>query len=56
MLQEDGVQLKNYHENGEWTLQETWNNRTEYTDDAYTYAKVGGGREAGGIAMGGSTV
>ncbi|XP_070187475.1 5-hydroxytryptamine receptor 3A-like [Littorina saxatilis] len=35
-----GISTKYYQENGEWTIMRTWNERSEYEEDGYTYAKV----------------
>ena len=39
-LQASGISRRYFQENGEWTVLKTWNERSEYTEDGYTYAKV----------------
>lgn len=38
--QETGVSQTYYKKNGEWKLTKVWNERSEVTEDGYTYAKV----------------
>ena len=39
-VQASGISQTYYQENGEWRILKTWNQRSEYTEDGYTYAKV----------------
>ena len=39
-MQSSGVNTKYFSENGEWTLLGTWNERSEFDEDGYSYAKV----------------
>ena len=39
-VQASGVSKTYYQENGEWTILKTWNERSEFEEDSYSYAKV----------------
>nr|KAG5713718.1 hypothetical protein BaRGS_024345 [Batillaria attramentaria] len=39
-VHDTGINQKYYTENGEWHLQSTWNERSEFDEDGYTYAKM----------------
>ena len=39
-MQASGISRKYFQENGEWTVLKTWNERSEFDEDGYSYAKV----------------